>query len=265
MNTNLTLKITLTILVLLSLTLGMISLLNYFKFDTTLADIVRSRSEVTSLDLKNTIENSLKAGWSLASNGNLAQLINRTKQQNEQILKIEIFDQNGTILFSTDLDRVDQMVGREWLNCPAKDEKSYKETQQKNSESFDICENLQNSFDKYVGGILLQSSKVYHRSKVDAMFFSLGSNLILVLICSSVLTTILVFIVFKNTSNSFKKMNQSLLPLLKQTEPMPVLQNPSNDLEQKCQHFQQQAHQAFEMLEQAQHTVVATQKTDSQE
>lgn len=270
MNTNLTFKITSTILVLLSLTLGMLSLLNYFKFDTTLADIVLSRSDVTALDLKNTIENSFKMGLTLSGNSNLQELINRTKQQNEQVLQIEIFRQNGLILFSTEPDRIQKSVDSSWLKyIDMSSNKAYRVFGQHDSEAFNVFVNLFNSYGKLEGVISLQSSKEYHSNKVNMMFFSLSTNLILVLLCSSILTTILVFLVFRNTSNSFKKMNQALLPLLTHTEDETatelLIKQPSNDLEQHCQQFQQQAQQAFQVLAQAQRAIATNQTTDLKE
>ncbi|ALG67942.1 hypothetical protein [Beggiatoa leptomitoformis] len=99
MRLNLTLKISFTIILLLSFALGMISLLNYFKYEKTFSSLVQSRFVVLVLDLKNTLENSINLGLSLAEINNTQKIIERIAQQDEQIFSIDIFDQTGALLF----------------------------------------------------------------------------------------------------------------------------------------------------------------------
>ncbi|OUD15231.1 hypothetical protein [Thioflexithrix psekupsensis] len=256
---NFTLKITFTIFILLSLSLAMISLLNYFKYDKTLADLVRSRSDVVAMDIKNNIESNLSLGLFLSEISNLKDILDRAKEQNDHILKIYIFGQDGVVLSSTDENYKGQAMLAARLRMVSDNTggKVAKCNENARSQTVDACLNLENSFSQQIGGIYLESSKDYHQDKIATMFKHLLSSFILVLSIITILTAFWIFNVFRETAHSFKRMNQQLMSLIKTDAPISESKETDrysrikqNDLEHHCDDFYQKAKDAFDEIKQ---------------
>lgn len=257
MNLNLTLKITFTILILITLTLTMISLLSYFKYEKTLNSIIVSRTEVIIIDLKNTAEISLNIGLSLAENENIQAVIDRVKQQDSQILQIDIFNKKGLVLFSTSPEQINRTVPASWL-IDNQSKSPKKPWDISDDTVFNLRADLvNNSFNQVMGGISLQTSKDYLRDKMQEMFYNLIKNFLIVLTALALVTMLAVFLLFRPTSNSFNKMNQALANLLSskpdnsdKTETTTAF-IPKNELEQHCYRFHAQAQHALLELQAA--------------
>jgi hypothetical protein len=241
----------------------MIGLLNYFKYDKTLADLVRSRSNVVAIDIKNNLVSNLSFGLFLSEISDLKDILDRAKKQNDHILKIYVFDQEGIVLSSTDESFKGQLMstGRLRTLNEGANGKVTKCVDSEKIQTVDVCLDLENNFSQQIGGIYLESSKDYYRDKTATMFKHLLLSFILVLFVITALTAFWVFSVFQHTSHSFKRMNQKLMSLIKsENTPIPpeemtiqavsLVKIKQNDLEYHCDEFYQKAKETFTAIKQ---------------
>ncbi|CAK0742576.1 hypothetical protein CCP2SC5_110009 [Azospirillaceae bacterium] len=161
MKQSITLKISIAILILLSSGLALIAYLNYAKFAKTYDGIEQSRYETIAAELKQSIESSLDLGLSLTQNQNLETVIKNAKRTFSRILFIEISDNNGEALFSTE---------------PPEDF----EAERIHNRNMRITKKIENSFGEVVGQISLnystsQKIKVFEsvRKYLTSVFFSI--------------------------------------------------------------------------------------------
>lgn len=93
---------------------GMVAFLNYYKYRSTVAQMVQSRVLVVGRGIENSIQASLGLGLQFAELGMMPDLLMRERATESLLKRIDVFDHNGTILYSTDAQRVGSQVPREW-------------------------------------------------------------------------------------------------------------------------------------------------------
>lgn len=91
------------------------SVLNLHKFERILADMLTSRFEFVANDLRHRIETQMDLGLALVSLENINDELEALLVDDEQILSIEIIDDNGTVVFSTDPSFVGDLVAEDWI------------------------------------------------------------------------------------------------------------------------------------------------------
>ena len=136
------------------------SILSLHKFERVLADLLTSRFEFVANDLRLKIETQMDLGLALANLENVNDELSELLLNDEQILSIEVFDDTGTVLFSTDPSFVGDLVAEDWIF-------SWQVNWGKSSWS--MLENdagivgvgLQNNLNQNVGSIALRYSRVF--------------------------------------------------------------------------------------------------------
>jgi len=115
MFSGLTGRIIITVVAVLLCAVGLTSLLGYNKYKLALANIVEGRFRFVLGDIKNTLDVSVNLGVALADLRNLQELLDREKTADDQIQLIEVFDADGTVVFSTDRSNVGQVLPEDWV------------------------------------------------------------------------------------------------------------------------------------------------------
>lgn len=132
--------------------IGMSTLLNYFKFRTSTAEMLKSRVLVVSEHIDRNVVASLSLGLSFSEIPTLPALIETEKDAAESIQQIIIFDTRGKTLYSTDKNRLGKTVDPNWIKAAAKQQQGWLiET----SEQRVTGRALRNSFDLTVGYVAL--------------------------------------------------------------------------------------------------------------
>jgi hypothetical protein len=90
--------------------------LNFYKFQSTLEELLRSRFAFLLRDMRNTLETGIDLGLPLRNLDNVQELIRIQAARDPDILSIEIFDAQGTVLFSTDTSFLGDLVAASWLD-----------------------------------------------------------------------------------------------------------------------------------------------------
>src|SRR2546422_1909270 len=90
--------------------IGMAAFLNYFKYKSTVSNIVRSRVLLVGQGIESSVQASLQVGMQFAELSQLPQLLQRERSADRLIRGIDVFDSSGQILYSSDRARLGQKV-----------------------------------------------------------------------------------------------------------------------------------------------------------
>jgi hypothetical protein len=94
---------------------GMAGLLNYFKYRSTVSHLVRERLVVTGKAIENSIQGSLGLGLAFSDIGTLPGTLERERATDDLIQGIDVFDNSGQMLYSTDRLRAQRPVPTAWM------------------------------------------------------------------------------------------------------------------------------------------------------
>ncbi|MSQ72598.1 MAG: hypothetical protein EXR27_15110 [Betaproteobacteria bacterium] len=147
--------------------------LNYFKYKTTITQIVQSRILVIGAGIENSVQSSLGLGMSFAELGTLTGLMEREKLADPLIRSIVVFDSTGRILYSTDQPQVGKDVPPPWIQAASLSKREWHVDEQAQGVAGIV---LRNNFDLPVGYLALR----YSRDQLLANIGAMGGRLLLV-------------------------------------------------------------------------------------
>lgn len=214
-------KISIILIIILFFSLLLNTFLNFFNFEKTYKDLVCSRFIVAGRDLKNMIEYQLNLGLYLHELKNIQELIGEIKNKDDSISAIEIFDENGDILFDTDTKKIGTRVSKSVLSGS----KKYIKPKRKNTgdeKPVTVMDNglgtiilpITNTYDKRVGAIALAYPENIVTKPVGRILIYLAVVFTASFILFSIITFITVNIISKNLSAGFTAMKDSLENIL---------------------------------------------------
>src|SRR5262245_38715811 len=152
---------------------GMAAFLNYFKYKSTINNIVKSRVLVVGRGIENSVQASLQLGMQFSELAQLSQLLQREKSSDRLVRGIDVFDSSGQVIYSTDRGRVGQKVPASWTNAAQRSRST--EWTSDESEEFVAGISLKNAFDLTVGYLALR----YSREEVERAAATAGSEILL--------------------------------------------------------------------------------------
>jgi hypothetical protein len=138
---------------------GMAAFLNYFKYKSTIGGIVKSRVLVVGRSIENSIQASLALGLQFTELATLPSQMEREKASDKLIQGIDVFDDTGQIIYSTDSPRVGQRVQRSWTEAAARSKTT--EWTGEGVDDYVAGISLKNNFDLTVGYLALRYSRDY--------------------------------------------------------------------------------------------------------
>ena len=115
MNFGLATRITAALVVILAAGVAMTTVLSAHMFERTLSDFLTSRFEFEINDVRQRIETQMDLGIVLSDLQGVSEMLDEYQQADKQILSIEVFDERGVVLFSTDPSFVGDLVTEEWV------------------------------------------------------------------------------------------------------------------------------------------------------
>ena len=169
MASSIYLKILLLTGFILGFSLVMLLALDYFKFENTLAQVVRARTEISVLSIRGTIENNMNIGLPLSAVRNVGDIIDRTKAIDPDIRDIAVFETgHGTILTSAD-DRAGaaRPAPAAWLAAQARAAGGGWHVRLDDSDV--VGQPIHNSFGGIEGGVAVVSSRDGARALMTAI------------------------------------------------------------------------------------------------
>lgn len=110
-------RITFALVVILAAGVAMMTVLSAHMFKRTLSDFLNSRFEFELNDVRQRIESQVDLGIELNDLQSVPRELEEYLHADEQILSIEVFNETGTVLFSTDPSFVGDLVTEEWVSA----------------------------------------------------------------------------------------------------------------------------------------------------
>ena len=145
------------------------SVLSLHKFERILADLLTSRFEFVVNDLRNRIETQMDLGLPLANLVDINDQLDELLGDDGQVLSVEVFDETGSVLFSTDPSFIGDLVSEDWIFSwqvsRGKGTWSLLET-----DAGVVGVGLQNNLNQNVGAIVLRYSRQFLDESVNQQF-----------------------------------------------------------------------------------------------
>jgi hypothetical protein len=152
--------------------IGMVAFLNYFKYRATVGEMVQSRVLVVGRGIENSVQASLGLGLQFAEIATIPDLLRRELSTESLLRRIDIFDHNGKILYSTDAAQVGRGVPAEWTAAAAHAKKTQWAVEERDMNVAGIS--LRNNFNLTVGYMALH----YSRGYVDQAAARIGPDIL---------------------------------------------------------------------------------------
>lgn len=157
---------------------GMAAFLNYFKYKSTINNIVKSRVLVVGRGIENSVQASLQLGMQFAELSQLPQLMQREKSSDRLVRGIEVFDASGQVIYSTDRSRVGQKVPATWTAAAQRSKTTEWATEE--TDEYVAGISVKNAFDLTVGYLALR----YSREEVERAAATAGREILLAALAS---------------------------------------------------------------------------------
>jgi MFS family permease len=194
-------------IVLLLFVMSLLFMLSFFKFQTILTNLIANRLSATSPAIYESIESAIDLGLGLGEIQNTERVISWVQQKNPGILSIDIFNNKGIILYSTERKRVKQAVASHILEILKTSEDHT--FQWESDANFLSAFKLLNNYNQRVGGGLITYSKDDYNSQVINFKNSLFLKSALIFIAFSILASIGIMVAFRGLSNYLKSIEAS--------------------------------------------------------
>ena len=212
-------KISITIILLLFFLLSLNTFLNFFNFQTTYSELVRSRFDVIAKDLKNTIEYNINLGLSLSEAKNLQDVLHDILKLDKDITFIKIFNAKGNILFDTDSAGVGTQAPEDWVATLNKADPSGLSFSDPSGKNLVIGIPIEDNFNVMAGAFALGYAASVQDEAVSGMLGYLLKFLVAVLACFSILTFFFVHILSKGFTRHLEDITDFLNTLCREEPP----------------------------------------------
>ena len=199
---------------------GMAAFLNYFKYKSTIGNIVKSRVLVVGRGIENSVQASLQLGMQFQELQQLPQLMAREKSSDRLVRAIDVFDASGQILYSTDAGRVGQKVPNAWIGAAQRS----KSTEWGTDETDDLVAgiSLKNAFDLTVGYLALR----YSREEVERAASTAGREIMLAALGSflalAIVAPLALIIVIRRFERDLRTLESAASHLEDRNQPPPA-------------------------------------------
>ena len=153
-------RIAMALAVILSVGLGVTGILSIQTFERTLGEFLSTRFQFVVDDVRQRIETQLDLGLELSDMQNVPVIMGAYLRDDTQILTIEIFDDSGTVIHSTDTSFEGDVVSEDWMQA-------WQESGDRGSwflfqrDAGVVGSLISDSFDRNVGSVALRYSRDY--------------------------------------------------------------------------------------------------------
>lgn len=239
------LKLALAILVITCAAVGLVSFMNYVKYQNTYTNLLASRFAVIGQAVKQTIENGLVLGFRLDQLGNVRGTIERFQQDDPLIQALHIVDNNDTVLFSTEPSWEAQQLPT-GLNMSFEESDLWQgELQDSLLAGVPILDNT----GEISGSVLIAYSRELVTESLQATQQQLVRISIGVLVVSLLISLGCVLVSFRSMVASIRRIRDWLMGITQGTNPQNFQPTDRSDLEQHFARFWDRASNTLERLQ----------------
>ena len=188
------------------------SVLSVHKFERILADLLTSRFEFVVNDLRGRVETQMDLGLALVDLENINDELDTLLINDGQILSIEIFDDTGTVVYSTDPSFIGDLVAEDWMFG----------WQVNMANSWSMLENdagvvgvgLQNNLNQDVGSVALRYSREFLDNNVAKQIERLTVIVGLVALAMTVISVLGCLLLLKGYFHDWRNMRDALADVM---------------------------------------------------
>ena len=199
-------RIALTLVPIFIIGIGITGTLSLYKFEQTFADLLTSRFEFVTNEIRKDIETQMDFGLPLDTI-QITDVLEAYQRDDKQILSIEVFDNTGSVLYSSDPTSVGDLVSESWITLWYMNvNNNVWSTQEIDAGVVGIP--VRNNLGQNIGSIALR----YAREFLNQSLFNQTRRLLTVDAIAGIITTLIVcfgaMILLRRTSNNLKNMSQ---------------------------------------------------------
>lgn len=153
---TLPMRLALSIAVALTAALLLLTAVNMGQYERLLAAQIEARFRLVTEDVRHRIETALTLGISMPTMDSIAQALEAAKARDSAILSIEVFDAEGTTLFSTDASFIGDLIADGWASAWRADNANGQGWAVSDHEAGVVGGSVRDSLGRTVGGIALR-------------------------------------------------------------------------------------------------------------
>lgn len=116
MHLNLPARVAVNIFLILTLAVSLTGLMNHYKYRKYLSDLLRDRHALVLQDIGHSIESSLALGLAVDALPGVNAALQSAISRHSGVLSIELFDERGTVLYSSDESLRGDLVSKDWTS-----------------------------------------------------------------------------------------------------------------------------------------------------
>ena len=189
MHLNLPARVAVNIFLILTLAIALTGLMNHYKYRKFLSDLLRDRHALVLQDIAHTVESSLSLGLAVDALPGINQALQSATSRHSGVLSIEMFDERGTVLYSSDESLRGDLVAKEWADAwnvapePVWARVEY--------DAHVVGVRVHDSIGRAVGSLALRYSRTDFDSAVSTMALRITGICAAVLLCFAAAGTVL--------------------------------------------------------------------------
>lgn len=199
---------------------GMAAFLNYFKYKSTIGNIVKSRVLVVGRGIENSVQASLQLGMQFSELAQLPQLMTREKSSDRLVRGIDVFDSSGQVLYSTDRARVGQKVPGNWTIAAERSKST--DWGAEAADEYVAGISIRNAFDLTVGYLAMR----YSRDEVERAAATAGREILLAALASfagiAIVAPLALIVVIRRFERDLRTLEAAASHLEDRNQPAPV-------------------------------------------
>ena len=167
MHFNLPARVAVNIFLILALAVSLTGLLNHYKYRKFLSDLLRDRHALVLQEIGHSIEASLSLGLALDSLPGVNSTLQANISRHPRVLSIEMFDEQGTVLYSADESLRGDLVSEEWASAWSQSEEPVWARVERDAHVVGL--RVRDTLGRAVGSLALRYSRAEFDDDVRAM------------------------------------------------------------------------------------------------
>jgi len=187
---------------------GMAGLLNFFKYRSIAERILQERLVLSGQLVENNIQASLALGMSFSDIGTLPGALERERGTDSMILSIDVFDDEGKLLYSTDRLRLTRPVPARWLDAARRSGGS--DWFVRDGTDSAAANNVKNSFGLTIGHVVVRYSDNEFKATTNAVAGTLALQTLLVFLGAAALASFALLAVLNRLSSQVATVSTAL-------------------------------------------------------
>ena len=208
MHLNLPARVSVNIFLILAFAVSLTGLMNHYKYRKFLSDLLNDRHALVLQDIGHSIEGSLSLGLAVDALPGVDAALQSSISRHSGVLSIELFDDRGTVLYSSDQSLRGDLVSQEWAdswNVP--DEPMWARVEH---DAHVVGVRVHDSLGRAVGSLALRYSRAEFDSDVRAMALRIVATCAAVLVGFALAGTVLAVIFTRTLRLRLQRMSATL-------------------------------------------------------